>query len=76
MTLGNMRANGVRRLDLHCWQCHHEAVLDADPWPDDVTVVSFRDRLVCTRCGIVGADARPHWQDRQPLPSLTGHRWR
>jgi uncharacterized protein YjbJ (UPF0337 family) len=23
MTLGNMRANGVRSLDLSCWQCHH-----------------------------------------------------
>ena len=24
MTLGNMRANGVRSLDVSCWQCHHE----------------------------------------------------
>jgi hypothetical protein len=23
MTLGNMRANGVRSLDVSCWQCHH-----------------------------------------------------
>jgi hypothetical protein len=22
MTLGNMRANGVRSLDVSCWQCH------------------------------------------------------
>jgi hypothetical protein len=28
MTLGNMRANGVRSLAMCCWQCHHEAVLD------------------------------------------------
>jgi hypothetical protein len=34
MTLGNMRANGVRSLDVSCWQCHHRAVLSADPWPD------------------------------------------
>jgi hypothetical protein len=25
MTLGNLRANGVRSLDVPCWQCHHEA---------------------------------------------------
>jgi hypothetical protein len=25
MTLGNMRANGVRSLDVSCWQCHSVA---------------------------------------------------
>jgi hypothetical protein len=30
MTLGNMRENGVRSLDVSCWQCHHRAVLSAD----------------------------------------------
>jgi hypothetical protein len=25
MSLGNMRANGVRSLDVSCWQCHHGA---------------------------------------------------
>jgi cytochrome c len=33
MTLGNMRANGVRSLDVSCWHCHHEAGLSADSWP-------------------------------------------
>jgi hypothetical protein len=33
MTLGNMRANGVRSLAVLCWRCHHKAVLSADPWP-------------------------------------------
>jgi hypothetical protein len=41
MTLGNMRANGVRSLDVSCWQCHHRTILRADPWPDDVPVPSF-----------------------------------
>ena len=27
MTLGNMRANGVRSLDVCCWLCHHRAIL-------------------------------------------------
>jgi hypothetical protein len=31
MTLGNMRANGVRSLDVCCWQCHHRAILSAAP---------------------------------------------
>jgi hypothetical protein len=35
MTLGNMRANGVRSLDVSCWQCHHRAIMSADPWRSD-----------------------------------------
>jgi hypothetical protein len=34
MALGNMRANGVRSLDVSCWQCHHRAILSAAPWSD------------------------------------------
>jgi hypothetical protein len=60
MTLGNMRANGVRSLDVCYWQCHHRA----DPWSDDMPVPSFGPRMVCTRCGIIGADARPNWRER------------
>jgi hypothetical protein len=33
--------NGVRSLDVSCWQCHHRAILSADPWPDHVPVPSF-----------------------------------
>jgi hypothetical protein len=41
MTLGNMRELGVRSLDVSCWNCHHQAVLSADRWPDDVPVPTF-----------------------------------
>jgi hypothetical protein len=41
MTLGNMRANGVRSLAVSCMLCRHQAVLSVDPWPDHVTVPSF-----------------------------------
>jgi hypothetical protein len=60
MTLGNMRANGVRSLAVSCWNCHHKATLTVDPWPDDVPVPTFGPRMVCTRCVIIGADARPN----------------
>jgi len=53
MDLANMGANGVRSLDVSCWQCHHRAILSADPWPDHVPVPSFGPRMVCTRCGII-----------------------
>jgi autoinducer 2-degrading protein len=48
MTLGNMRANGVRSLDVSCWQCHHRTITSADPSPDHVPVPSFGPRMVCT----------------------------
>jgi hypothetical protein len=77
MTLGNMRANGVRSLDVSCWRCHHRAIFSADPWPDDVPVPTFGPRMVCTRCGIIGADARPNWQEQPPRETLTGGvQWR
>jgi hypothetical protein len=76
MTLGNMRANGVRSLAVHCWQCHHQVVINADQWSDDVPVPTFGPRMVCTRCGVVGADARPDCQEQPPRESLTGVQWR
>ncbi len=65
MTLGNMRANGVRSLIVYCMACHRSAVLDVDGYADGVPVPAFSPRMVCTRCGIIGADARPNWRDQQ-----------
>jgi hypothetical protein len=76
MTLGNMRELGVRSFHVSCWNCHHQAVLSSDRWPDDVAVPAFGPRMVCTRCGIVGADARPNWKERPPRESLTAVQWR
>jgi hypothetical protein len=76
MTLGNRGANGVRSLDVSCWQCHHRTILSADPWSDDVPVPTFGPRMVCTRCGIVGADARPNWQEQLERETLTVVQWR
>jgi hypothetical protein len=76
MTLGNMRANGVRSLDVCCWVCPHKTILSADLWSDDVRVPSFGPRMVCTRCGIVGADARPNWREQPAHESLSGVQWR
>jgi hypothetical protein len=72
MTLGNMRANGVRSLDVCCWLCHHRAILSADPWPDHVPVPMFGPRMVCTRCGIIGAEARPDSQEQPGRETLIG----
>ncbi len=63
MTLGNMRELGVRSLAVTCELCHHGAILPVDPWSDAVPVRAFASRMVCTACGIVGADARPNWRE-------------
>jgi hypothetical protein len=65
MTLGNMRANGVRSIAVTCSLCRHRAVLSVDSWPDHVPVPSFGRRMVCTGCGIIGADVRPAWEERK-----------
>jgi hypothetical protein len=41
--------------------CHHSATLRGDDFPDDLPVRSLFDRMVCTRCGYIGADVRPDW---------------
>jgi len=68
MTLGNMRANGVRSIAVCCLgrDCHRDAVVDVGRYADDVPVPAFGPRMVCTVCGAIGADARPNWQERAP----------
>jgi hypothetical protein len=75
MMLGNMLARGVRSLSVGCLLRQHGAVLAVDRWPDDVPVPSFGRCMVCTGCGIVGADERPNWKDRPERASLTGTQW-
>jgi hypothetical protein len=62
--LANMRQNGVRSLQVMCHGCRHEAVLNVDQYPGDLLVREFRPRMVCTKCGMVGADLRPNWSER------------
>jgi hypothetical protein len=63
MTLGNMRANGVRTVWCSGRGCHH-SILDVSKFSDDVPVPSFGPRMVCTVCGAIGAHARPNWNER------------
>jgi hypothetical protein len=67
---------GVRSLSVSCNLCHHRAVMNVDRFGDAVPVPSFGPRMVCTVCGIVGADARPNWAERPPSESITGSQWR
>jgi ribosomal protein S27AE len=64
MDPANMRENGVRSLDVQCWRCRHQVIMNVDHLPGDVTVRSFGPRMVCTKCGTIGADVRPNWRER------------
>jgi hypothetical protein len=71
MTIANMRESGVRSLAFWRHRCHHERTMNVDHLPGDLTVPSFILRMVCTKCGIVGADVRPNWQElKNKLPAL------
>ncbi len=60
ITLGNMRANGVRTLAMWCdGLAQHHRAIDVSDYPDDVPVPAFGPRMVCTVCGAIGADAQP-----------------
>jgi hypothetical protein len=63
MTFGNMRANGVRDLRVYCGGrfCHHQAIINADSFADDLFIVDIDRQLVCTVCGAIGAETMPDW---------------
>jgi hypothetical protein len=49
---------------VHCepiW-CNHSAEIDADWLPDDTIIRSLGPCMVCTSCGLIGADVRPDWR--------------
>jgi hypothetical protein len=64
MDLTNMRQNGVGSLLVMCFGCRHEVSLKVDRYPGDLLVREFGPRMVCTKCGMVGADVRPNWKER------------
>jgi ribosomal protein S27E len=71
-----MRANGVRSLDVQCWQCRHKTIINADHWPGDLTVKSFEPRMVCTKCGTIGADVRSKGESGRGLNAASETRCR
>jgi hypothetical protein len=50
--------------------------MNVDAFDDATPVPAFGPRMVCTCCGIVGADVRPNWQERSQRETLTGVQWR
>jgi hypothetical protein len=58
VTLGHIRSHGCRDLLVYCasgW-CHHSVVMNADWLSNDTPVRLLRSRMVCTECGLIGAE--------------------
>jgi hypothetical protein len=49
ITLGELRASGVRGLLIYCsdYQCSHSIQISADQWADDVRLSDLEPRFVC-----------------------------
>ena len=47
ITLGEMRASGVRGLLIYCadYKCSHSIAISADQWPDDMRLSDLEDRF-------------------------------
>jgi hypothetical protein len=63
ITLGEMRAAGVRGLLVYCadYRCSHSTAISADQWPDDIRLSDLEPLFTCQACGQKGADVRPDW---------------
>jgi hypothetical protein len=75
---GNMRKFGVCSLDVMCLNpdCRHQVVMNVDRFPDYTLVQSFSAKMICAKCGLVGADLQPNWKEQSIRVSLTGRQGR
>jgi hypothetical protein len=64
MTLGNMRAQGVRSIYILCG-CGREESMLVDGLADDLEVPSIRTQLRCSACGQRPYQTRPDWREHK-----------
>jgi hypothetical protein len=69
--MGHIRSHGVTQLLVYCRSilCNHSATVDGGSLPDEIEVRSLCQRMVCTHCGLVGANVRPDWSQTGTAPS-------
>jgi hypothetical protein len=58
VTMSHIRGHGCRDLLVYCQSifCNHSVTLNADWLPDDTVLLTLDPRMVCTKCGLIGAD--------------------
>jgi hypothetical protein len=72
VTLGHIRSHGCRNLLVYCSSinCSHSAGMNADHLSDETYIRPLGARMVCTRCGHLGADVRPDWAPHVNKPHV------
>ncbi len=61
VTLSQMRSHGCSDLLMSCNSCHYCSAIRVGHLPDATPIKAAGDRMICTQCGHVGADATPLW---------------
>jgi hypothetical protein len=59
MTLGTMRATGIRAVDVDC-SCGRFETMRVDSLPDGLEVADLCERIRCHACGAHPRQTRPH----------------
>jgi hypothetical protein len=70
ITLGNMREQGTRALNVLCLNpaCRHEITFNADDYASDIEVSWFNSRIICAKCA-GKVKVRPNWKDQPVMPT-------
>ena len=78
VTLGHIRGHGCCDLLVYCSSiiCNHSITLNADHLPDETAIRQLGARMVCTRCGLIGADVRPDTSCRPERSCPGPNPWR
>ena len=63
MSLGNMRAQGVRSVWAECESCRHEAAVNVDRFADAVYVPDVALDLRCSKCRSKRITTWPNWKE-------------
>ena len=65
ISLGNMRAQGVRCVWVECESCRHEAVVNDDRFADAVYVPDVAIGLRCSKWRSKRITTRPNWKEHK-----------
>ena len=70
ISLGEMRASGIRGLLVYCadYQCSHWIMVSADQWPDETRLSELEGRFTCTVCGSRANVRHDFDWDKKPAP--------
>jgi hypothetical protein len=58
MLFGSVHSLGPHSLDVTCKACGHHMTVNVVGWLDEVSMISTGPRILCRKCGRLGASVR------------------